>query len=244
VATQRYPTLSSERQLEAAVMAVSRQCKVMSAIQARTGTPALRDFGADFAGLAKIVTGQQLSIASAGAIWSRVATAVTPFEPATVRTMPDHRLASLGLSRAKIRTLKAIATAIEDDGLDIPALGGVPDAVVIERLTAVHGIGPWTADVYLLFALRRADAFAPGDLALQLAAQHLFKLNDRPTASKLEAIAERWRPWRAAAARLLWADYGLLRQKAQKSQRPTARQPEHRMAQRPMSKTTLGRPLK
>ena len=236
MATQRYPTLSSERQLEAAIAALSQQCKVMSAIQARTGTPPLRDFGADFAGLAKIVTGQQLSIASAGAIWSRVASAVAPFEPAAVRAMPEHRLASAGLSAAKIRTLKAIATAIEDDDLDIPALARAPDAVVIERLTAVHGIGPWTADIYLLFALRRADAFAPGDLALQLAVQHLFKLKDRPTPSKLEAIAERWRPWRGAAARLLWADYGLQRRRAQK--------PERRRAQKPQAKTALGRPRK
>ena len=82
---------------------------------------------------------------------------------------------------------------------------------MIERLTALHGIGPWTADIYLLFALRRADAFPPGDLALQLAAQRLFKLKDRPTPARLAEIAERWRPWRGAAARLLWADYALAR---------------------------------
>ena len=130
--------------------------------------------------------------------------------------MPDAGLAALGLSGAKIRTLKAIATAILDNGLNIPALAHAPDAIVIERLTALHGIGPWTADIYLLFALRRADAFAPGDLALQLAVQRLFDLKERPSPVKLEAIAERWRPWRGAAARLLWAEYGLNRAKPPK----------------------------
>ena len=203
----RYQTLSSQRRLAKAAKALALQCQVMRKIYATTDTPPLRDFTAGFAGLAKIVTGQQLSAASAGAIWKRVETGIIPFEARAVRAMPDQNLASLGLSGAKIRTLKAIAAAITDDGFDIGALARAPDAVVIERLTALHGIGPWTADIYLLFALRRADAFASGDLALQLAAQHHFKLKSRPSPAELEIIAERWRPWRAAAARLLWADY-------------------------------------
>ena len=205
----RNKTLTSAFQLKMAAQALSLQCKVMRAVYARTGPPPLRDFAADFAGLAKIVTGQQLSAASASAIWSRVAAAIHPFEPAAVRQMQDTELAALGLSGAKIRTLKALATAVLDDALDIPALTKAPDSVVIERLTALHGIGPWTADIYLLFALRRADAFAPGDLALQRAVQRLFKLKDRPSPAELSRIAERWRPWRAVAARLLWAEYGL-----------------------------------
>ena len=214
--TQRQKTITSARQLTAAANALSEQCKVMRAIYAQTGTPPLRDFTADFSGLAKIVTGQQLSAASAAAIWNRVGPAITPFDAKSIRRMPDAGLAALGLSGAKIRTLKAIATAILDDGLNIPALAHAPDAIVIERLTALHGIGPWTADIYLLFALRRADAFAPGDLALQLAVQRLFDLKERPSPVKLEAIAERWRPWRGAAARLLWAEYGLNRAKPPK----------------------------
>jgi DNA-3-methyladenine glycosylase II len=218
VSSRGYKTLTSERQLAAAANALAEQCKVMRAIHARTGTPPLRDFSPNFSGLAKIVTGQQLSAASASAIWNRVAAAVQPFEAATLRATPDGQLAALGLSSAKIRTLKAIADAIEEDGLDIPALAAEPDAIVIERLTALHGIGPWTADIYLLFALRRADAFPIGDLALQLAVQRHFKLKQRPVPAKLESIAERWRPWRGAAARLLWADYGLHRaEKARKT---------------------------
>lgn len=189
----------------------------MRAIYARTGTPPLRDFPADFQGLAKIVTGQQVSAASAAAIWNRVAAAIQPFEARALLAMPDRELAALGLSGGKIRTLKAVAAAILDGGIDIEALSAAPDTVIIEKLKALHGIGPWTADIYLLFALRRADAFAPGDLALQLAVQRLFKLKERPSPAELEKIAERWRPWRAVAARLLWADYGLNRSKPVKS---------------------------
>ena len=222
MAETRHKLLTTERQLAAAAIALSQQCNVMREIHTRTGTPPLRDFSADFSGLAKIVTGQQLSTASASAIWNRVAAAVDPLHPATLRGMNDVQLAALGLSGAKIRTLKAIAAAILDDGLDITSLSKSPDNVVIEKLTALHGIGPWTADIFLLFALRRADAFAPGDLALQLAVQRVFKLKNRPTPVELEKIAERWRPWRAVAARLLWADYGLARKEIPKSKPPTA----------------------
>jgi DNA-3-methyladenine glycosylase II len=213
VTMARYQTITSDRHLKAAANALSQQCKVMRAVYARTGTPPLRDFSADFAGLAKIVTGQQLSAASAAAIWNRVAAAIQPFEAGALLAIPDRDLAALGLSGGKIRTLKAVATAIVDGGIDIEALSAAPDTVINEKLTGLHGIGPWTADIYLLFALRRADAFAPGDLALQLAVQRLFKLKTRPTPAELEKIAERWRPWRAVAARLLWADYGLEKSK-------------------------------
>jgi DNA-3-methyladenine glycosylase II len=220
VTAARYKTLKSDRHVKEAANALGQHCKVMRAVYARTGTPPLRDFSADFSGLAKIVTGQQLSAASAAAIWNRVAASIQPFEAKALQAMPDHDLAALGLSGGKIRTLKAVATAVVDGEIDIETLSSAPDTVIIEKLTALHGIGPWTADIYLLFALRRADAFAPGDLALQLAAQRLFKLRARPTPAELEKIAERWRPWRAVAARLLWADYSL---EKSKSTRPSAK---------------------
>ena len=208
------PILARDHDLAAGVAALAKQCKIMRAIHGRVGTPPLRDFSADFAGLAKIVTGQQLSAASASAIWARVSAAITPFEARSLLRMQDADLSALGLSGAKIRTLMAIASAIDGEGLDIPALSTAPDAVVIERLTAIHCIGPWTADIYLLFALRRADAFAAGDLALQIAAQRHFNLKARPSPAALVELAERWRPWRGVAARLLWADYGAERQAA------------------------------
>jgi DNA-3-methyladenine glycosylase II len=190
---------------------LTRQCKVMARILKRTGLPLPRDFPADFSGLAKIIVGQQLSTQSAAAIWSRVAAALSPVTPKTIGAASDRDLKLLGLSNGKIRTLRALSLAVLDDALDFIELNASPDHIIVERLTAIHGIGPWTADIYLLFALSRRDAFAPGDLALQLAAQHHFKLQHRPTAPELEQIAERWRPARAVAARMLWADYAFAR---------------------------------
>jgi DNA-3-methyladenine glycosylase II len=208
---QRHATVTTERQLKAAAAMLARQCKVMSRILKRTGVPPPRDFPADFSGLAKIIVGQQLSAQSAAAIWARMAQALSPFTPDAIRASSDNDLKLLGLSNGKIRTLRALSLAVLEDGLDFETLNAAPNNAVVERLTAIHGIGPWTADVYLLFALERRDAFAPGDLALQLAVQHHFKLERRPTAEELELIAERWRPARAVAARLLWADYAFAR---------------------------------
>lgn len=209
--SKRNITLANEKQLRNAAKSLSAQCAIMRSIYAETGTPPLRDFAADFAGLAKIITGQQLSTASASAIWTRVSAAIQPFDAARILTLDDAAFAALGLSRPKIRTLKAVASAIDVDGFDIAGLSHEPDDVVIARLTSLHGVGPWTADIYLLFALRRADAFPAGDLALQLAVQRLMHLEEKPTPAALIQIAERWRPWRGAAARLLWAEYGLNR---------------------------------
>jgi DNA-3-methyladenine glycosylase II len=207
----RHATVTTENQLKAAAAMLAEQCKVMSRILKRTGLPPPRDFPADFSGLAKIIVGQQLSIQSAAAIWARVEEALSPFTPEELELSSDSELKLLGLSNGKIRTLRAVSLAVLEEGLDFSALNAAEDHIIVERLTAIHGIGPWTADIYLLFALARRDAFAPGDLALQLAAQHHFKLKRRPTAEELERIAERWRPARAVAARILWADYAFAR---------------------------------
>ena len=203
--------LRTDRDLAQAVTALARQCAHMQKIHAQHGLPPLRDFKADFSGLAKIVVGQQLSIASANAIWSRVSAAIQPFEAERLFAMSDASLANLGLSGGKIRTLKAVADAVISGELNLPSLNRRSDAVIHETLTSLHGIGPWTADIYLLFALRRTDAFAAGDLALQIAAQRILGLDQRPTAAQLIEIAERWRPFRAVAARLLWSHYGAAR---------------------------------
>ena len=203
--------LTTDRDLALAVKALTRQCAHMQKIHAQHGLPPLRDFNADFSGLAKIVVGQQLSIASANAIWSRVSAAIQPFEAERLFAMSDAGLANLGLSGGKIRTLNAVAGAVISGALNFARLNRRSDAVIHETLTSLHGIGPWTADIYLLFALRRTDAFAAGDLALQIAAQGLLGLDQRPTAIELVDIAERWRPFRAVAARLLWSHYGAAR---------------------------------
>ena len=189
------------------VMVLRRKCPHMRRLHDLTGDPPLRRFAPGFEGLSRIVVGQQLSTASAGAIWTRTAAAVQPFSPRVMLKRSDTELRAAGLSRAKIKTLRAIAAAIDGNELDLAGLSIAGDEVVRVALTGVSGIGPWTADIYLMFCLGRADSWAPGDLALQLAAQSALGLETRPGPGDLEDIAERWRPWRAIAACLLWAYY-------------------------------------
>ncbi len=120
--------------------------------------------------------------------------------------LPDQSLRGAGLSVGKVRTLRALAAAVEA-GLDLEGMDGHSDEAVHAALTAVTGIGPWTADIYIMFCLGRADGFAPGDLALQVALQMATGLETRPSSKELALFAERWRPWRGVAAHLLWAYY-------------------------------------
>ncbi len=159
-----------------------------------------------FAALVDAIISQQVSVASAAAIHGRmVAAGLT--DPAALALASDEALRAAGLSRQKIRYLRALAVA----DLDYPALRAAPDAEVIARLVALPGIGPWTAEIYAMFSLGRADVFAPGDLALQEAARLLFDLPARPGPAALRAMAEPWSPWRAVAARALWAYYRIAR---------------------------------
>jgi len=172
-----------------------------------TGRPPLRRRPDGYAGLGAIICAQQLSTASANAIWSRLAAAFDPFEPAAIAKARPARLARLGLSAPKIRTLKAIARAVDRGELALPSLAELPADTAHATLTALHGIGPWTADIYLLSCLGHADAWPAGDLALQEAARLAFALPARPTTQEMQALAEAWRPWRAVAARILWTYY-------------------------------------
>lgn len=155
-----------------------------------------------FAALLDAIVGQQVSVASARAIWARLEAAGL-CAPDAWGSMSDEALRALGLSRQKARYGRALAAA----GIDYAALRAAPDAEVVARLVAIPGIGPWTAEIYAMFALGRADVFAPGDLALQEAARALFGLASRPGAAELRRMAEAWSPWRAVAARTLWAYY-------------------------------------
>ena len=150
-------------------------------------------------------------MASARAIWARTRAVFEPFSPARLRQAPVSDFRAGGLSMPKIRTLRALAAAV-DDGLDLDALAALTADEAHARLTAVKGIGPWTADVFLLFCLGHPDAFPAGDIALQEAAKLALGLKQRPDARRLEAIAERWRPLRGVAARLLWGYYRFARQ--------------------------------
>lgn len=155
-----------------------------------------------FPALVQAIVSQQVSVASAAAIGGRVEEAGL-HDPAVVVSASDETLKACGLSRPKQRYLRALAEA----GIDFDALARAPSDEVIATLVAVKGIGVWTAEIYALFALGRADVFPAGDLALQEGARMLFALDARPTDKALRALAEPWSPWRGVAARGLWAYY-------------------------------------
>lgn len=199
--------IESEADIRDGIKALRRKCPVIRRMHDTAGDPPLRRREPGFEGLARIIVGQQVSVASANAIWERTCKVLQPLEPHTLLLRSEEDLRGAGLSRPKIRTLIAISHELVDSGLALEALGAMSDEEVHDALTRVSGIGPWTVDVFLLFCLGRADAFASGDLALQVAAQMAMGLDERPSARELIAIAERWRPWRGVAARLLWAYY-------------------------------------
>lgn len=159
-----------------------------------------------FAQLLSAIVSQQVSTASAAAIWAKMEAAGLGSEQAVMAAGEDG-LRSVGLSRQKIAYAQALAAA----QIDYVALREMPDAQVIATLTAVKGIGVWTAEIYAMFSLGRADVFAPGDLALQVAAADLFALPERPTEKELRALSLAWSPWRSVAARALFAYYRIVK---------------------------------
>ncbi len=161
-----------------------------------------------FAALLSAIVGQQVSVASARAIWGRLESAGLT-EATVMAVASDEALRAVGLSRQKARYGRALAQA----GIDFERLRSRPDAEVVATLVAVPGIGVWTAEIYAMFALGRADVFAPGDLALQEAARMLFRLEARPSERSLRAMAEAWSPWRSVAARILWAYYRVAKER-------------------------------
>ncbi|SMX50049.1 DNA-3-methyladenine glycosylase family protein [Maliponia aquimaris] len=174
----------------------------------QTGPLPLRRRPDGFAQLLSAIVSQQVSVASARAIWARLEGAgmVTP---EAVRACTDDDLRALGLSRQKAAYARALAEA----EIDFDALRVLPTGQVVETLVAVKGIGIWTAEIYAMFSLGRADVFAPGDLALQEAARLLFDLPDRPREKALRGMAEAWSPWRSVAARALWAYYHVAKER-------------------------------
>jgi DNA-3-methyladenine glycosylase II len=172
---------------------------------ALTGPLPLRRKPEGFGELLSAIVSQQVSTASAAAIWGRMQAARLT-EAGRVAAASEDDLRAVGLSRQKIRYAGALARA----GIDYGALGGMPDAEVIATLIAVPGVGRWTAEIYAMFSLVRADVFAAGDLALQEAARGLFDLDARPGEKRLRAMADDWSPWRGVAARLLWSYYRVM----------------------------------
>lgn len=193
--------------LKRGIRALRRSCADLRRAHELAGDPPLRRHPPGLEGLSRIVVGQQLSIASAEAIWTRTRTAVQPFTAERLLSIKVDRLQACGLSRPKIRTLRSLAACVASGEIAVERLATAEETEVHAALTSVPGIGPWTADIFLLFCAGRADAWAAGDLALQVAVQMMLDLDQRPSARELAEIAERWRPYRGVAARILWAYY-------------------------------------
>ena len=171
-----------------------------------TGVPKLRLRPDGFETLLQAIVSQQVSVAAANAIWSRLE--LNNFvNPNQILQTNEDQLKAVGLSRQKIRYAKALAAA----NLDYKELRKKSDDEVIRILTVIPGIGVWTAEIYAMFSLKRADIFAAGDLALKESARLLFSLKERPTEGELRIQSKKWSPWRSVAALLLWDYYGFIK---------------------------------
>jgi DNA-3-methyladenine glycosylase II len=171
------------------------------------GPPPLWEREQGFHTLMHIILEQQVSLASAQAAYSRLEESLNPLTPKNFLELTDEELKHIGFSRQKTRYGRALANAVLDGNLDLPGLYRLEDHEAKEQLMQVKGIGPWTADIYLLMALGRPDIWPQGDLALEVAIQRLRGLSKRPTAEETRKMSQAWRPWRAVAARLLWHFY-------------------------------------
>lgn len=160
-----------------------------------------------FSHLCKIIIEQQVSLASAAAIWGRFEAAIGPISPANLQVFTEDELRALGLSRQKARYCHALANDITEGRLDLEALSHQDDAAAMAALITVKGIGRWTAEIYLMSCLGRQDVWPAGDVALQIALQHLKDLTERPGLAEMDTHAEKLRPYRTIAARILWRYY-------------------------------------
>ena len=199
--------IDTQTDLEDGIKFLERvDCRLKCAI-AISGPLPLRRRDPGLHGLLSIIVAQQVSVASAQAIFARFEAAFAPFDDRRLAEADETEFRICGLSGPKIRTIRGIAASIASRELDLDGLGSLPADDAHAAMVRVKGIGPWTADVYLMFCLGHADGFAAGDLALQEAARLLYGLDQRPSAKALVTMAEDWRPWRSVAARLLWAYY-------------------------------------
>jgi DNA-3-methyladenine glycosylase II len=199
--------IHTQADLETALAKLVLQYPRLAAVLQKSGTPSIRRREGGYAGLCSIVCGQQLSTASAAAIRNRLFAAFNPFHHDAVRLARTDRLKRLGLSAPKIKSIKEIGKAIARGHIDLDAVARMEADQAHAALTALHGIGPWTADIYLLFCLGNADAWPAGDLAVQEAVRIAFGLKKRPDAKAMMKIADIWRPWRGVAAHLFWSYY-------------------------------------
>jgi DNA-3-methyladenine glycosylase II len=202
--------LDSAEALAAHLRALLRRDARLRPIVRIAGPFEIRKTDPGFAGLARVITGQQLSVASARAIWSRFEALEGALTPEGYLRLNEKRVRGVGFSAGKYRTVRALAEAVVEGRLEIDALEAMPADEAVAALSAIKGIGPWTAEIYLMFCAGHPDIFPVGDLALQKAVGHAFALEARPAGRVLAAIAEAWAPHRATAALLFWRYYAAL----------------------------------
>ena len=222
----KHPAISpvlDEDNLAMALKALSRKHQSFAHAIRYAGPLPERSLPRGFATLAKIIVEQQLSLTAAQAIWDRLEADLGGVTPEAVLARDVPHLRALGLGARKAEYVQGIAVALADGDLDFAMLKDLPDEEAITSLTAIRGIGPWTAEVYMLFAEGRSDIFPAGDIALQSAARTVFDLPQRPDSKTFRVMAEDWRPWRGVAARIFWQVY--------------RRQKETRNSANPFSKT-------
>jgi len=205
--TTLVPRALTEADLPDAVAWLAARDPALDAIQRRFGVPPLWNRAPGFPTLVHLILEQQVSLASARAAFDRLNDATGTLTPDTFLELDDAQLLAVGFSRQKARYARSLAAAIRDGRLDLDALGRAEDDEVDRRLTALPGIGPWTATIYRLMVLCRPDAWPAHDIALAQSLAEVRDLGARPTPDELDAAAEAWRPLRAVAARLLWHHY-------------------------------------
>ncbi|MGI9402213.1 MAG: DNA-3-methyladenine glycosylase family protein [Rhizobiaceae bacterium] len=203
--------ISSHSDIEYGLSELLQADKRLVAIHEAAGEVPLRLSTPDYSGLVSIIISQQVSKASAAAIFGRLVQLADPLEPATILRADDDLFRQAGISRPKQGTLIEIASAVDCGELDLERLCDVGAEKAIDELTAIKGVGPWTAEVYLMFCAGHRDIFPAGDLALQEAVRVALNLNERPDVKQLRIIAEKWAPWRSIASRLFWSYYRVLR---------------------------------
>ena len=184
----------------------TRDADLAAALQ-EYGYPAPRIREPGFGSLINIIIGQQVSVHAAAAIRGRLEAAVNPLTPETFLAAGDDAIRAFGFSNRKVEYGKGLAEAILDGTLETERLAGLDDDEVTKVLTSIRGLGRWSADIYMLFALGRADAWPLDDLAIQVAVQKLKRMRKRPDRKRMEAVAKRWRPYRGVAALFLWHYY-------------------------------------
>ena len=199
------PRIRTQAHINEGVAALCAICPDMSRTVAELECPVptrLRKGG--YETLLHAIVGQQVSVASASAIWARLTAAINPLEPEVLLRKRNVTLQKIGLSRPKVRYVRALSQAIVDGKLDLGMLPRLSDEDAIAQLTHVPGVGLWTAEIYLMFCLGRWDVFPSADVAIQNQWAAIARLKERPTASQMAGIAERWSPYRSIAARVLW----------------------------------------